>query len=147
MWYTFFDITLIWSCNMRRIKVPSPTLYLFVIDETLVIDLFRGCRYEWGDLRQQDEIPSQVTQENGSMWLECFLTIRVQRFCQPQTVQLCLQPWLPPPLPLTNPYQLLPESRIYYWTQLFSGDPLGISWSICLRVILTTIHYPRVIVL
>lgn len=60
-----------------------------------------------GDLRQQDEIPSQVTQENGSMWLECFLTIRVQRFCQPQTVQLCLQPWLPPTL---TPHQPLRAS-------------------------------------
>lgn len=94
---------------MRRITVPSPTLYLYVCDETLVIDLFHACRWlrEWGDLRQQDEIPSQVTQENGSMWLECFLTIRVQRFRQPQTVQLCLQPWLPPTL---TPHQPPPAS-------------------------------------
>lgn len=94
---------------MRHTTVPSPTLYLYVSDEILDIDLFRACRWfhEWGDLRQQDEIPSQVTKENGSMWLECFLTIRVQRFCQPQTVQLCLQPWLPPTL---TPHQPLPAS-------------------------------------
>lgn len=106
---------------------PSPTLYLYVSDETLVIDLFRACRWlhEWGDLRQQDEIPSQVTKENGSMWLECFLTIRVQRFCQPQTVQLCLQPWLPPTL---TPHQPLPSSTTVADLLLNTIILRGYSW-------------------